>query len=155
MNLIDPAPEGLWPITIAGWATLVIATSTMAVLLYDKIAGKSKSVQRMETQLERLQSEVEDLNSTQLILSNHIKSLHETLMKLTYQLSGVDGQNGARGDIKEIRQELAEIQRRNREMDILAAQYRAETSAAGYEGVERREHLRRMSKGRRFDVDNT
>ncbi len=101
----------------------------------------------METQLERLQSEIEDLNSTQMVMSNNLKSLNETMLKLTYQMTGTDGQNGARGDIKEIRQELSEIQARNRRMDILAARFEDSTKAWG--GEERREQIRRHEHDRR------
>lgn len=148
ISLIEPALSGVWPVTVTGWITGISTFAILAFLLYDKVAGKSKAVQRMETQIDALQSEAEDLNATQLVLSNNLKSLAETITKLTYQMQGVDGQNGARGDIREIRAEMAEMQARNRKIDILAAQIEP---LVKYEGPERREHLRRLEQGRRIE----
>lgn len=155
---IDPAPQGVWPVTVAGWATLLIAVATIIVLLYDKVAGRSKVMQRMETQLEQLNSEVEDLNATQLVMSNNVKTLNDLIVKLTYQMTGVDGQNGARGDIRLLRHDVNAIQQRNRDKDIEMARMKdaihMTNSHTLYESEEgaRRLHKRRVTDGEPDDI---
>lgn len=140
------APDGPWPITIAGWATLVMSILALGFLVYDKIAGKTKAILHMESKLDTIASCVEDIEATQTVFGNSMMTLNKTMLELTFELRGVDGQNGAKGDIKEIRAELAQIQTRNRKMDILAAAFEEQQR---YEGPERREVLRRIQQGRR------
>ena len=119
---------------------------TLAFLIIDRIFLRGRREQGLESKIDALCDKIEDFEHAQSALDTHLRSLTKIVEALTYEMKGTDGQNGAKGAIKEIRQQLAAIEERNKKMDILAALYEQERD---YKGPERREHLRRLKDDRR------
>jgi hypothetical protein len=133
--MIQGAPAGIWPVTVAGWVTLITVPVTIAVVVFGwgKFFGKLEAIQTVFTgKLENIQGVVDQLTT-------EYEETKETTNMLRITMWGVRGDNGLASDIRDIKTKLSDIHERNTKIDAI----RAREQGAREVGIEQRLENRR------------
>lgn len=119
---MQTAPQGIWPVTVAGWVTLISVPITVGVVIFGwgRFFGKLENIlteiAEIKLKVDKLDpelgSKVDGIAEDIELLSNDAN-----LMKIT--LWGVRGDNGITSDLKEIRRRLDSVQDRNTKLDAI------------------------------------
>jgi hypothetical protein len=110
---------------------LVLPLLTLGFLVFDRVFGRGRSVQKMESKLEELCADVKELQETNGIMDAHIASLSTNVLALTHEWRGVDGQNGWKSIVRILRQEVTMINDRNSRIDAVREYEREQREKAG------------------------
>lgn len=127
--------------SIMGWGGFVLGLGAFAILLWDRVKGKGRSLAGIENSIKGISEDCSELKSAQKIMDGLLLSLTGDVRELKFEIKGVDGQNGMKALLREHSSEIEAIHVRNRKADILAAIYERELK--NYQGPERRESIRR------------
>ena len=110
------------------WAG-IIALLPLGFLVYDRIWGRGRHEQRVESALNQLSKDFEafkkgefaELNETVTVMDNHLDSLSTNVLALTHEWRGVDGNNGWKSTVRELKHQVALIKERNDKIDAVTA----------------------------------
>lgn len=126
---------------VMGWGGFVFGLVACGILLWDRVAGKGRSLAGIENSIRGISEDCGELKSAQRIMDGLLLSLTGDVRELKFEIKGVDGQNGMKALLRQHSSEIESIHVRNRKADILAAIYERELK--NYGGPERREAVRR------------
>lgn len=109
------------------WAGL-ISLLPLGFLVFDRIWGRGRHEQRMESDLKQLCKDFEDfkreefteLKDTVGIMDEHLSSLSSNVQTLTLEWKGVDGKNGWKSIVRALKHDVTEIQKRNLQIDAVS-----------------------------------
>lgn len=118
-------PETVAPIesvtasSLMGWAAFVFGLGTFAILVWDRVVGKGKSLATIDGKIDNLCEKVEEVQQTQTIMDGHLDTLSREVQSLTSEWRGFDGNNGARSVIRKHTEQIAQIVKRNERLDAI------------------------------------
>lgn len=102
-------------------AGLIFGGGSFVILLWDRLVGKGRSVQKLEGKIDDLCDDFSDFKETAKVMDAHLDSLSTNVQALTHEWRGVDGKNGWKSIVRALRHEVTEIQKRNLARDAVTA----------------------------------
>lgn len=107
--------ESVTATSIMGWGGFFFGFVACAILIWDRVIGKGKSLQSIDGKIDHLCEQIEDMESRLEV----VDGLSESVRELTQEWRGVSGDNGYRSIIRRHDQEILGIQRRNDRIDAV------------------------------------
>jgi hypothetical protein len=102
--------------SIIGLGGFVIAVLTFAIVLFDRVIGRGRALATIDGKIDRLCAQIEDVESRMDV----VDGLAESVRELTQEWRGVPGSdNGYRNIIRENRDRIAAIEKRNDKIDAI------------------------------------
>jgi hypothetical protein len=89
--------------------------SALSLLIFDRLSARGKNLATIDGKIDGLCEQVEAMESDLKV----VDGLTATVRELTQEWRGIDGQNGYRAIIKESAHRIAEIEKRNWEIDAV------------------------------------
>jgi hypothetical protein len=107
--------ESLTATSIMGWGGFVFGLIACAILVWEKITGRTKSIVGVENKLDHLCGQIEDMEGKLEV----VDGLADSVRELTQEWRGVSGDNGYRSMIKDDHRRIDAIEKRNDIIDAL------------------------------------
>ncbi len=126
---------------IEAWVGILTGIAALAFLLYDRVHGAGKAIAKVDAKIEVLCDKMDDFEGTQVTMDGHLRTLSVNITSLTHDFKGVDGTNGVKGAVRELRGDMVSIKKRLVAIDVFTALIKAEREA--FSGKERRHNVRR------------
>lgn len=114
-------PDAVAPITsvtptsIFGWGGFVFGLGAFVILLWDRITGRTRNIATVESKIDGLCDQIDDLEGRLSI----VDGLSESVRELTQEWRGVEGDNGYRSIIRKNSERIEAIERRNYKIDAV------------------------------------
>lgn len=130
-------PETITPSSWFGWGGFVFGLIATAILLWDRITGRGKSIANLDNKIDTLCRQTDEMEGRLTVVDGLTRSVQE----LVFEWRGIDGNNGYKSIIRDHEKRLDAIEDRNREIDAIAKHERERQQ--DYGGPERRRSPRR------------
>lgn len=98
-----------------GWGGFIFGFIACAILIWDRVIGKGKSLANLDNKIDGLCEKIEDMEGKLVVVDGLSRSVGE----LVFEWRGVDGSNGYKSIIRRHDQEIIAIQRRNDRIDAV------------------------------------
>ncbi len=135
---------------IEAWVGILTGIAALAFLLYDRVHGAGKAIAKVDAKIETLCEKMNDFENTQVVMDGSLRTLSANITTLTHDFKGVDGTNGTKGAVRELRGDMAIVKKRLHSIDVFTALIKAEREA--YAGTERRHNVRRELDAKLLDL---
>ena len=129
------------PQTWGAWAGLIFGGGSFLILIFDRIVGRGKSLQGLDSKIERLCEEVNDFKETQTVMDGHLSTLSASVRSLTQEWKGDDGTNGYKSLVRQLLLDVKQIMDRNTRIDAIADYERQQMRKSGRTPERARDHL--------------
>lgn len=107
--------QSVTPDSLFGWGGFVFGLIACGILVWDKISGRAKNIASIDRKIDGLCDKVEDLEGGLEVVDGLTRSVNE----LIFEWRGVDGSNGYKSIVKDIRERLRLIEKRNDKLDAI------------------------------------
>jgi hypothetical protein len=102
------------PVSLSGWVSLVISLSIFAMLVFDRVTGRGKSLAVVDAKIDRLSDDMKEAKATAKVMDAHLDTISDATGRMAYELKILNGQT------RRNTTDIKEVQLRNSKMDPLA-----------------------------------
>ncbi len=148
-QVVPPITTGL-PTSIGAYVGMFTGTAAFLFILYDRIFGAGRVFAKMDSKIETLCDKMDDFEGTQAAMDGNLRTLSANITTLTHDFKGVDGTNGTKGAVRDLRSDMATVKKRLHSIDVFTALIKAEREA--FAGTERRVNVRREIDAKLLDL---
>jgi len=137
-----PSIDSVFPKSVGGWVAMIAGLIAVFFLVYDRLRGSGKLDADLSNRVAEMSRKQDRTDHNVCGIEGNVKVLDQKVSEVSYEVRGIDGQNGVKGTAKNNAAEIVAIKKRLSAMDVLAALFNAD-----------REDDRRSSPTRRSLTD--
>lgn len=137
-----PIPPATW----TGVLTPIALFLTIVFLLFDRIFGRGRTSQRMESKVEEMCNDLVSARAYGLKDHQIIRKVERDLTAHILEWRGVEGNNGYRSILREIQIEVKRISQRNERIDAVTAVEEEQMRRQGLHEKRLRDRVRRSEQ---------
>lgn len=125
----------------------------LILLAYDRLRGSGKHDADMHGKVNGLLLRADSLDRDHGVVEVQLALLDKRVGEVLYELKGIDGQNGIKGNTRALAEEIRVMKLRLAGYDVVTALFKAERDQ--YAGPEKRHFTRRALDAKLAELGNT